>query len=89
MAGEDSIRKEIKSLERQLDKFTRESAVTDAEMRSDINYIKEAITKLNTLVAQQYVTRTEFQPVKNLVYGTAAIMLTAVMGGLMTLIIIR
>jgi hypothetical protein len=89
MAAEDSIRKEIKSLERQLDKFTRESAVTDAEMRSDIGYIKEAITKLNTLVAQQYVTRTEFEPVKKLVYGTVAIMLTAVMGGLMTLIIIR
>ena len=89
MTDTDSVRKEIKSLERQLDKFIRESAVTDAEMRSDINYIKKAITELNTLVSQQYVTRTEFEPVKKLVYGTATIMLTAVMGGLMTLIIIR
>ena len=89
MTDTDSVRKEIKSLERQLDKFIRESAVTDAEMRSDINYIKKAITELNTLVSQQYVTRPEFEPVKKLVYGTATIMLTAVMGGLMTLIIIR
>lgn len=89
MSEDKAIQKELKSLERQLDKFVRESAVSDAEMRSDINYIKEAITKLNTLVAQQYVTRTEFEPVKKLVYGTVTVMLTAVMGGLMALIVIR
>ena len=89
MSEEDSVRKEIKLLERQIDKFTRESAVTDAEMRTDISYIKQEITKLTTLVAQQYVTRTEFEPVKKLVYGTVTVMLTAVVGGLMALIVVR
>ena len=42
---------------------------------------------LSNTLKTNYVTRTEFQPVKLLVYGFVALMLTGVVGALMTLVI--
>ena len=89
MTEDTSLRKEIKSLERQLDKFVRESSVNDAKMQSDIGFIKTTLTKLETLVSNHYVSRTEFEPIKKLVYGTVAVILTGVIGMAMTLMNIR
>jgi hypothetical protein len=89
MSDAGQIQKELKSLEKQLDAFITKSSVTDAEMRNDIMHIKTGILELKALVSDKYVSRLEFEPIKKLVYGTASVILTSVIGGMMALIIIR
>ncbi|MGI1661393.1 hypothetical protein ACRDNQ_04045 [Palleronia sp. KMU-117] len=87
MASEAELANQIKSLERSLDRFIRESERSDVQMRADINYIKERVTELKVLVTDHYVPRIEFEPVKKLVYGVVTLALTGVIGSLMALIL--
>ncbi len=48
------------------------------------------LSKVDTLVAEipkRYVTADQFQPVRNLVYGLTAVILTGVIGALVSLVI--
>lgn len=49
--------------------------------------VREDIKELNTKIDNNYVTRIEFEPVRNLVYGMVSLVLTVVVGGLLVLVI--
>lgn len=58
-----------------------------ALIKRDLSYIKEKVEKIEREVEGNYVTKTEFQPIKQIVYGMVGIVLVAVIGGLLTLIL--
>ncbi len=58
-----------------------------ALMAQDIGYIKRSVDDLTVKVDHNYVTKEEFKPVKQLVYGLVALILTAVVGAIMALVI--
>lgn len=49
--------------------------------------VREDIKELHTKIDNNYVTRIEFEPVRNLVYGMVSLVLTVVVGGLLVLVI--
>jgi len=54
-----------------------------AVIARDIDYIKKAIDDIR----KNYVTQQEFKPVRLIVYGFAAIVLTAVVGAVIALVL--
>jgi len=60
-----------------------------AVMANDITYIKKEVTEINQKLSHEYVTKIEFEPLKKVVYGLIALILTAVVGEILTLVIIR
>lgn len=58
-----------------------------ALIKKDLNYIKDKVDDIEDKVEGNYVTKTEFQPIKQIVYGMVAIILVGVIGGLLTLIL--
>lgn len=58
-----------------------------AEMALNLEYIKRDLELIRKNLDQNYVTRSDFLPVKNIVFGLVAIVLTSVVGGLLALII--
>lgn len=52
-----------------------------------IGYIQRDISQINQKLDHNYVTKEEFAPVKTLVYGMVGLILTAVVGALITLVI--
>lgn len=50
--------------------------------------IKAQVTKMDTKLDSNFVTKEEFGPVKNIVYGMVAVILLAVIAALVALIII-
>jgi hypothetical protein len=61
--------------------------ITNAEVRKDIEFIKENLREINVKLDQKYVTHDEFEPVKRLVFGLVAAVLLSVTGSLMVLIL--
>lgn len=49
-----------------------------AVMANDLGYVRKAVDNLNDKIDHNYVTKEEFKPVKQLVYGFVALALTAV-----------
>lgn len=62
-------------------------AIKIAEIGRDIVYIKDKLDHIENQVGSQYVTKDEFEPIKRVVYGMVALILTAVVGGLIALVI--
>lgn len=60
-----------------------------AIIQTDLNHIKNDVTEVKTKLEENYVTHTEFTPVKNVVYGLVAVILTTVVGALVTLVLIK
>ena len=58
-----------------------------AVMANDIQYVKKAVDDLILKVDHSYVTKEEFTPVKNLVYGLVSLILIAVFGALIALVV--
>lgn len=58
-----------------------------AILSTDISYIKRDVGEIKTKLEKDYVTRDEFNPVKWLIFGLAGILLTGVIGAMLTLII--
>lgn len=50
-------------------------------------HIMTQLEDLNETLRTEAVTRAEFEPVKRLVYGGAALILTAVLGGAVALVV--
>lgn len=63
------------------------SAAASAVVALDIKYIKEEITEIKNKLDDQYVTQTEFRPVRTIVYGMVSLMLTGVVVALIALVI--
>jgi hypothetical protein len=53
----------------------------------NIEYMKNEIIKLVDKVDKDYVTKTEFNPVRNIVYGMVGVILVAVLGALLKFIL--
>jgi hypothetical protein len=54
-----------------------------------VNNIKETVTKIDIRLEKDYITKDEFDPIKKIVYGTVAILLTGVIVALLALVIRR
>ena len=59
---------------------TDDVAVAVGIIQTDVGHIKDGMDKL--------VTKDEFYPVRNVVYGMVVLILVAVMGGLMALVVL-
>ena len=49
--------------------------------------VREDLKELNNKIDNNYVTRIEFEPVRNIVYGLVSLLLTGVIGGLLMMVI--
>jgi len=58
-----------------------------AVIQTDISYIKESMTKIVETLDKNYVTRTEFDPIKRIVYGMVGLILVTVFLALLTIIV--
>jgi hypothetical protein len=68
-------------------KTSRNSVDTNlALLRSDIAYIKRDVSNINRKLDDDYITKEEFAPVKALVYGMAAVILTGFIGAVLSFV---
>jgi len=68
-------------------KLPEDSETTVALIAKDVEYIKKDVGDIKERLEKSYVTREEFDPIKKLVYGIVGLVLTGVVGALLTLII--
>lgn len=74
-------------LDKTLQSFMRKSEISDAEMKKDIEYLIKEVKEIKQLVSDHYITRVEFDPIKKIVYGLVALVLTSVVVGVLALVI--
>jgi len=55
--------------------------ITLAVLKNDVEYLKDKINQIDYKLDRIYVTKTEFEPIKNLAYGVMGLILTALIGG--------
>ena len=60
-----------------------------AVMANDVRRIKTDVIEIKQRLDSKYVTKEEFDPVKKLVYGIVALILTAVVGALLGMVILK
>lgn len=61
-----------------------------SEMKVDIKYIQRDLGEIKQALKEnndKFVTQDEFEPIKKIVYGLVGLILTGVVGALLTLII--
>lgn len=58
-----------------------------AVIQTDINYIKKSVDELNEKLEDKYVTQDEFDPIKKLTYGLVALILTSVVGAIISIVV--
>lgn len=49
--------------------------------------VREDLKELNNKIDNNYITRIEFEPVRNIVYGLVSLLLTGVIGSLLMMVI--
>lgn len=54
-----------------------------------IDYIIDRVKDIEQKLEMKYVSQDEFKPVKSIVFGMVALILTSVVGALLTLILIK
>lgn len=57
-----------------------------AVMQNDIQYIKETLNSVDSKVSNNYVTKSEFEPVRKVVYGLVAVIMLAFVGAVVSLV---
>jgi hypothetical protein len=65
----------------------RKDNIQLALLTQEVSYIKTTVIETKALIEQKYVTKEQFEPVRNIVYGMVAVVLLAVLGGLITLVV--
>lgn len=65
------------------------ASVAQAVINADIGYIKKDISEIKIMLENKYVTRDQFAPVKMIAYGLVSLVLVAVVGSIMTLVLVR
>ena len=63
------------------------AAAAAAVLANDIHHIQIDLLDIKTKLDNLYITKSEFDPVKKVVYGLVGIILIAVAGGLLSLVI--
>jgi hypothetical protein len=87
---EEITTKKIENLEKKLDEFIKLFMSNNIDYKlinKDVKYIKEEITDIKKLITSEYVTKTEFDPIKKLVYGLVTTVLLSVVAAGLTLIL--
>lgn len=56
-------------------------------LTKDIAYIKEGMEVINKRLESSYVTQDQFTPVRNIVYGLVALIMTSFIGAVIALVI--
>ena len=49
--------------------------------------VREDLKELNNKIDNNYITRIEFEPVRNIVYGLVSLLLTGIIGSLLMMVI--
>jgi hypothetical protein len=62
-------------------------AIRIAEIGRDLVYIKDKLDNIEHQVGSSYVTKDEFEPIKRVVYGLVALVMTAVVGALVAVVV--
>jgi len=62
-------------------------AVQIAEMAKDVGYIKAKVDSIEKDIKADYVSRTEFEPIKKLVYGMVTLILSGVVVAVISLVL--
>jgi len=65
------------------------SVVDFAVMSTNIENIGDDVKEIKNALKEDYVTKTEFEPVKKIVYGVVSIILLGVVGAIIGLVIIK
>lgn len=61
--------------------------ITLDTIANDIGYIKEDLKDIKETVGATYVTKDQFEPIRNIVYGLVGLILTAVIVAILSLVI--
>lgn len=70
-------------------KKSNDNDVEQAILTNDIVWIKDKLSDIERKVSNHFVTKEEFEPYKRLVQGIVAIVMTSVVGALLTLVLIK
>ena len=73
-------------------KFAESLAVTSQSVLAldlKFGFLQSTLNEIKDIVLNKYVTIEAFKPVRSLVYGMVSLMLASIVGGIMTLIIIK
>lgn len=65
------------------------AAAAAAVLANDIHHIQTDIVEIKCSLEEHYLTKIEFEPVRKIVYGLVAIVLTLVAGGLVALVLAK
>jgi hypothetical protein len=60
-----------------------------AVLKNDIKYLTDKVDEISSKLDYKYVTQDEFDPIKKIVYGLVALILTAVIGAVVSLVLNR
>lgn len=69
------------------DDENQSSAVKLAVVHTDITYIKEKLNAVDEKVSKCYITKEEFKPIRNIIYGTVLLILVTVVGAVLALVL--
>ena len=58
-----------------------------AVIQTDLTYIREKLNAVDNKVSSNYVSKEEFEPIKNIVYGLVSLILVAVVGALVAIVV--
>ncbi len=83
------LTKEIRTLAGKITDYMRTNDVANEKMSGMLKGIGDDLSKLEVLVANNYVRREEFSPVQKIVYGMVAVILMAVLGALVALVVVH
>jgi hypothetical protein len=76
----------LRDLERRIDALAARIDLSDAGIRADLAAIRADIMRLHN-DADEHITRTELSPVRQLVYGTVALILVAIVTALISQVV--
>jgi len=65
----------------------KQTSLSLALMGKDVSYIKNGVDDLKKLISEQYVLKSDFDPIKKIVYGMTGLILTAVVIAVISLVI--
>jgi len=60
-----------------------------ALVAQDVKYIQRDVMEIKTKLEADYVSREEFDPIKKIIYGLVSLILVAVVGGLISLVVLK
>lgn len=63
--------------------------ISDALIKQDLEYIARSVNKIEKKLEDDYVTKTEFDPIQRLVYGMVGLVMVTVLGALLAMVVIR